>query len=66
VAAVRFGPVFSGIWLNLELDQRFGSSSCLNLEPDLAEPVPPVRFKVQGVLNQNRTANNNIIILKKV
>jgi len=39
--------------VNPELDLWSGSGNFLNLEPDLLEPVPQVRFRVQRLLNLN-------------
>jgi hypothetical protein len=37
--------------LNLELNFRFGSGKCLNLELNLPEPVQEVRFRFSGGSN---------------
>jgi hypothetical protein len=51
VATVWFGSVQTLILPNLELNFRFGSGKCLNLELNLPEPVQEVRFRFSGGSN---------------
>jgi hypothetical protein len=51
VATVRFGSVQTLILPNLELNFRFGSGKCLNLELNLPEPVQEVQFRFSGGSN---------------
>jgi hypothetical protein len=51
VATVRFGSVQTLILPNLELNLRFSSGVCLNLELNLPELVQEVRFRFSGGSN---------------
>ena len=51
VATVQFSLVQTLILLNLELDLRFGSGKCPNLELNLPEPVQEVQFRFSGGSN---------------
>jgi len=57
VATVRFGSVQEPIWLNPEPNLRFGSGICLNLEPNLEEPVQVVRFRFKRGSNHEPNLN---------
>jgi hypothetical protein len=51
VATVRFSSVQTLILLDLELNLRFSSGKCLNLELNLPELVQEVRFRFSGGSN---------------